>query len=156
MTADNARRAGGLVQVTELPKGRFAQRITFGDHTLVADEPRPSGDNTGPSPYDLLLAALGACTSMTVRMYADRGGWPLIRVTTILRHARIYADDCVNCETEMGKIDQIDREFRETYSHVADEVEARLLDQLQARWEKAVANAACKHDTTWRDAATKA
>jgi putative redox protein len=97
------------VSVTEAGTGTYTQRITAGQHRLVADEPQPIGDDTGPTPYDLLLAALGACTSMTVRMYANRKGWPLERVRVTLRHSRIHAQDCADCETRIGSIDHIDR-----------------------------------------------
>lgn len=80
---------------------------------LVADEPeRAGGTNQGPTPYDLLTAALGACTSMTLRMYADRKEWPLEAVTVHLQHNKVHARDCEGCETEEGKIDHIDREIR--------------------------------------------
>ena len=80
----------------------------FQKNRLVADEPRPIGDDAGPTPYDLVLAGLGACTSMTVRMYADRKGWPLEQVRVTLRHSRIHAEDCAACETTKGWIDHID------------------------------------------------
>lgn len=99
----------GTVTVTETGSGTYMQQITVGQHRLVSDEPRPIGDDAGPTPYDLLLAALGACTSMTVRMYADRQGWPLERVRVTLRHSRIHAKDCADCETTKGWIDHIDR-----------------------------------------------
>jgi uncharacterized OsmC-like protein len=67
------------------------------------------GMDSGPGPYDLLLAALGACTAMTVRLYADRKQWPLKRTTVRLKHGRVYAQDCAECETKEGKIDHIDR-----------------------------------------------
>ena len=67
------------VTVTEGGTGTYTQSITAGRHRLVADEPMPIGNNKGPNPYDLLLAALGSCTSMTVRMYANRKGWKLDR-----------------------------------------------------------------------------
>jgi uncharacterized OsmC-like protein len=104
----------GTLTVTEAGSGTYTQQITAGHHQLVADEPRPIGDDAGPNPYDLLLAALGACTSMTVRMYADRKGWPLERVRVTLRHSRIHAQDCAECETSVGFIDQIDREIELT------------------------------------------
>ncbi|WP_017597513.1 bifunctional alpha/beta hydrolase/OsmC family protein [Nocardiopsis lucentensis] len=103
------RRAEGVVTVTETGEGGFTQRITAGNHRLAADEPRPTGDDTGPSPYDLLLAGLGACTSMTMRMYAERKGWPLEQVHVTLRHSRIHAEDCEDCETRVGKVDHIQR-----------------------------------------------
>ena len=90
----------------------FAQEIFVGLHRLSADEPRAAGGtDTGPSPYDLLLAALGSCTSMTVAMYARRKGWPLEQVTVRLRHSKIYASDCAECETKEGKIDRIERDI---------------------------------------------
>ena len=77
-------------------------------HRLAADEPPDlGGSDRGPNPYDLLLASLGACTAMTVTMYAKRKGFPLRGVTARLRHARIHADDCAACETEQGRIDSI-------------------------------------------------
>lgn len=102
------------VTVTETGSGTYTQEITAGPHRLIADEPQPLGDGTGPNPYDLVLAGLGACTSMTVRMYANRKGWPLERVRVTLRHSRIYAKDCADCETSRGMLDQIDREIELT------------------------------------------
>jgi putative redox protein len=99
----------GVVTVTSTDTGTYTQLITAGRHQLMSDEPRPVGDDDGPTPYDLLLAALGACTSMTVRMYADRKRWPLERVRVTLRHSRIHARDCADCETSAGWVDQIDR-----------------------------------------------
>ena len=98
----------GTVTVTETGTVTFARQITAGRHRLVSDEPQPIGDDAGPTPYDLLLAALGACTSMTVRMYADHKGWPLEEVRVTLRHSRIHAEDCAECETKNGWIAQID------------------------------------------------
>jgi putative redox protein len=101
----------GTVIVTGTGAGSYTQHITAGSHNMVADEPRPVGADEGPTPYDLLLAALGACTSMTVRMYADRKGWPLAHVRVTLRHKRIHAEDCAHCETTKGMIDHIDKEI---------------------------------------------
>jgi uncharacterized OsmC-like protein len=90
----------------------FAQEIHAGAHRLHADEPvSAGGTDTGPSPYDLLLAALGACTSMTVAMYARRKAWPLEEVTVHLRHSRIHAADCAECETKEGMLDRIERDI---------------------------------------------
>lgn len=104
----------GTVIVTETGTGTYTQEIIAGEHRLTADEPRPVGDDDGPTPYDLLLAALGACTSMTVRMYANRKDWPLRQVRVTLRHSRIHAKDCAECETTIGWISQIDREIELT------------------------------------------
>jgi uncharacterized OsmC-like protein len=86
--------------------------VSAGGHTLVADEPESlGGTDEGPNPYDYLLAALGGCTAMTLRMYADRKGWPLESVTVRLSQDRIHAKDCEECETEEGRIDRIRREI---------------------------------------------
>jgi uncharacterized OsmC-like protein/alpha-beta hydrolase superfamily lysophospholipase len=111
-SASAADPAEGLVVVSENGTGAFAQNVTIGRHRLTADEPEPLGTDTGPSPYDFLLAGLGACTSMTVRMYAGRKKWPLEKVTVTLRHSRIHAQDCADCETETGQVDRIERVIR--------------------------------------------
>ena len=116
----------GTVTVTEAGSGTYTQQITLGDHRLVADEPRPIGDDAGPTPYDLVLAGLGACTSMTVRMYANRKGWPLDEVRVTLRHSRIHAEDCAHCETTKGWIDHIDRDI-ELVGALDDSQRQRLL-----------------------------
>jgi putative redox protein len=91
----------------------FAQQIAVGPHRLHGDEPESvGGTGTGPSPYDFLLAALGSCTSMTVGMYARRKNWPLERVTVWLRHSKIYAADCSECETKEDMLDRIERDVR--------------------------------------------
>jgi putative redox protein len=91
----------------------FAQQIMAGRHPLKSDVRESSGGTgTGPSPYDLLLAALGSCTSMTVGMYARRKNWPLDRVTVWLRHSKTYAADCGECETKEGMLDRIERDMQ--------------------------------------------
>jgi uncharacterized OsmC-like protein/fermentation-respiration switch protein FrsA (DUF1100 family) len=98
------------VVVRETRKSKFQQTVTVGPHRLLADEPvGAGGEDTGPGPYDFLLAGLGACTSMTMRLYADRKSLPLERVTVTLKHSRIHAEDCAECETKAGMLDQIDR-----------------------------------------------
>jgi putative redox protein len=104
----------GAVTVSEAGSGTYTQQITAGHHRLVADEPQPIGDNAGPNPYDLVLAGLGACTSMTLRMYANRKSWPLDSIRVTLRHSRIHAEDCAHCETTKGWIGHIDREIELT------------------------------------------
>jgi putative redox protein len=89
----------------------LSQNIVSGKHRWIADEPVPIGTDTGPSPYELLLGALGACTSMTLRLYAQRKGMDLQRITVTLRHSRIHAEDCSDCETKEGLLDRIDREI---------------------------------------------
>ena len=106
----------------------FAQQISVGTHRLAADEPTSvGGTDLGPNPYDLLLAALGSCTSMTVAMYARRKQWPLEAVTVQLRHSRIHAADCEACETKEGLLDHIQRDVQLTGS-LSEEQRARLLD----------------------------
>jgi len=106
----------------------FAQEIALGRHRLTADE-RSSvgGTDTGPNPYDFLLAALGSCTSMTVAMYARRKRWPLEAVTVRLRHSKIDATDCDECDTKEGMLDRIDRDI-ELVGALSPEQRARLLD----------------------------
>jgi uncharacterized OsmC-like protein/pimeloyl-ACP methyl ester carboxylesterase len=98
------------VVVRETRNSKFQQTVSTGPHHLLADEPAAAGgEDTGPGPYDFVLAGLGACTSMTMRMYADRKSLPLERVTVTLRHSKIHAEDCTECETKAGMLDQIDR-----------------------------------------------
>src|SRR5215471_19677460 len=102
--------APGTVVIVETGRGRFEQEVVMGAHHLLADEPQSVGGlDSGPGPYDLLLAALGACTSMTLRLYADRKQLPLARTRVRLRHSRIYAADCAECETKDGMLDRIER-----------------------------------------------
>ena len=100
----------GTVVVSETHAGRFQQDIRVGSHGLLADEPTNVGGlDSGPGPYDLLLAALGACTAMTLRIYAEGKSLPLDHVTVRLRHNRIHAADCETCETKQGMLDRIER-----------------------------------------------
>jgi putative redox protein len=118
----------GVVTVSETLENKFTQSIGVGGHHLRADEPESfGGTNTGPSPYDLLLASLGACTSMTLRLYADRKNWPLEHVSVRLKHEKIHARDCAECETKEGKIDRIDREI-ELQGALDASQRARLLE----------------------------
>ncbi|MEM7044224.1 MAG: bifunctional alpha/beta hydrolase/OsmC family protein [Pseudomonadota bacterium] len=120
--------ASGEVIVSETGDGKFTQTVRTGKHHLIADEPASfGGDDSGPGPYDYVLAGLGACTSMTVRMYAERKGWPLSCVTVGLSHKKIHADDCVDCETKEGRIDEIDR-WLAFEGELDDDQRARLLE----------------------------
>ncbi len=90
--------------------GRFSQDVAVGAHRWHADEPASlGGGDTGPTPYQLLSASLGACTTMTLRIYADRKGWPLEHVAATIRHDKIHAEDCADCETRKARIDRFDR-----------------------------------------------
>ncbi len=130
-TGDVAEVAGKgefAVTVSETGAGRFAQRITAGRHVFGADEPAAyGGDDTGPTPYDLLLAGLGACTAMTLRMYAERKQWPVGAITVGLDHEKIHATDCESCETQVGKIDRIERVLH-IEGDLTPEMRARLLE----------------------------
>lgn len=100
----------GTVLVRETGNGKFQQEVLSGPHRFLADEPvKVGGLDSGPGPYDLLLAGLGACTSMTLRLYAEHKKLPLEHISVRLMHSRIHAEDCLNCETKEGMIDRIDR-----------------------------------------------
>jgi putative redox protein len=123
----NASEHHGEVKASIGPTGLLT-RIEGGGHSWLADEAvSVGGTDRGPSPYDHLLAALGSCTAMTLRMYADRKAWPLAQVVVTLRHSRIDAKDCADCEKKTGKIDVIEREI-ELFGVLDDEQRARLLD----------------------------
>jgi putative redox protein len=106
----------------------FAQDIVVGRHRLKADEPEDAGGtDTGPSPYDYLLVALGSCTSMTVALYARRKQWPLEGVTIRLEHSKIHATDCAECETKDGMLDRIERDISLS-GPLSEAQRARLLE----------------------------
>jgi uncharacterized OsmC-like protein len=106
----------------------FTQEIEAGRHRLRADEPvEAGGADAGPTPYDLLLAALGACTSMTIGLYARRKQWPVESVEVRLQHSKIHAADCAECETREGKLDRIERKIV-LRGPLTDEQRARLLE----------------------------
>jgi putative redox protein len=120
--------ADGSVHVVERGTGAFTVAISAGHHTWLGDEPASlGGDDLGPSPYDMLTAALGACTAMTVRMYARQKNWPLANVRVVLRHSKIHAADCAACETREGKVDRIERVI-ELEGSLDDSQRQRLLE----------------------------
>jgi putative redox protein len=109
------------------PSG-FLQRISIGPHQLLADEPKDArGNDAGPNPYELLLASLGACTSMTLRMYADRKGWQLEEVRVVLTHSRSYGRDCAECEKKAAMIDRVERQIA-LVGELSGEQRERLLE----------------------------
>jgi putative redox protein len=125
-TASDASKAPREIVVEGSAAG-FAQVVYAGPHELQADEPAGSGGtDTGPSPYDFILIALGSCTSMTVALYARRKQWPLQAVRVRLRHAKVHAADCAECETKVGMIDRIERDV-DLVGPLDAEQRARLL-----------------------------
>ena len=120
--------SAGAVLVRETREGKFTNQVFAGRHVIHADEPLEAGGlDTGLSPYDLLCASLGACTAMTLRSYADLKGIALERVSVELKHEKIHAADCAECETREGKIDRIDRLIT-LEGDLAPQQRARLLE----------------------------
>lgn len=117
-----------MAEVIVSSDGYLRQEITAGNHTLIADEPiEAGGAGAGPDPYSLLLAALGACTAMTLQIYARRKEWPLEKVEVRLRHSRIHAEDCEDCSTKEGRVDRIERHISLT-GELTEEQRTRLLE----------------------------
>jgi len=115
-------------QVVTQTENEYRTEVRAGRHALVADEPESvGGDDAGPTPYDYLLAGLGSCTGMTLRMYADRKDWPLDEATVHLSHEKVHAEDCDHCETEEGKVDHIQRDI-ELDGDLTAEQRERLLE----------------------------
>lgn len=108
--------------------GMFEQSVTAGPHRFVADEPAEyGGGDAGPNPYDLMLAALGTCTSMTLEVYARRKSWPLERVLVRLTHERVHADDCASCEEGGRRLTRIERRIT-LEGPLSEEQQARLIE----------------------------
>src|SRR5438105_4021343 len=106
----------------------FAQKVQIGPHHLTADEPVSfGGTDSGPSPYDLILAALGSCTSMTIGLYARKRSWPVEKISVSLWHSKIHAKDCDDCETKEGRIDRIEMEIH-LDGELTDEQRAKLME----------------------------
>ena len=120
-----------MAEIVVRSDGKLRQRIEGKGQTLLADEPRAiGGDDAGPDPYTLLLGALGACTAMTLQMYARRKGWPLHGLEVRLRHDRTYADDCEQLGEDC-RIERITRRLR-LLGPLDDEQRARL-QEIAAR-----------------------
>ena len=118
----------GHVVVEPLGSGLFPHLVAAGGHTIIADEPQSvGGSDTGLTPYQLLLAGLGACTSMTMRMYAKRKGWPADHIRVDLTHAKKYLDDCQGCEDNPVKIDLIERTIA-LGDDLSEEQRSRLME----------------------------
>jgi uncharacterized OsmC-like protein len=105
----------------------FRTELVAGAHTLVADEPTEfGGTSTGPTPYEFLLMALGGCTAMTLRIYADRKGWPLESATVSVRQARPHEPDCENCEANAVGVERVERQI-ELVGRLNEEQRSRLM-----------------------------
>jgi len=114
-TSDSFVRLNGNQVAVATEMSGFFSTINAGGHYFYADEPiSEGGTDNGPSPYELLLASLGSCTNMTLKMYADRKNIPLEKVISRLSHEKIHAEDCLDCETEKGRIDRIEKEIELT------------------------------------------
>ncbi len=121
-----------MTTITVRSQRGYQQEIIAGDHVVFADEPvSAGGDDIGPNPYELLLGALGACTSITVRMYADRKGWPLQAIEVELSHQKNYRQDCESSPNKKVKIDRITRRIRLTGS--LDPVQRERLMEIARR-----------------------
>jgi len=115
------------VVVTSGDEG-FAQRVQARTHTLSADEPADvGGADTGPDPYELLLASVGSCSAITVQMYARRKEWPLEKVTVRLSHQKVHAEDCGDCEQETGTVDVIEKQVEVT-GDLSDAQRTKLIE----------------------------
>ena len=120
--------AAGERVVTQTVAAGYRTEIAARGHTLLADEPKSvGGDDTGPTPYDLLMAALGSCTGITLRMYADRKGWPLDRIRVSLQHDKMHLHDCADCEEGDHRVDQVERRIL-LEGDLSDEQRDRLME----------------------------
>jgi len=121
-TNNSVQQVGAWIQ-----RDHYKTQIHTFSHKLLADESEAhGGKDLGPTPYDLLLSALGACTAITLRMYADRKGWDLESLNVVLNHDKIYAEDCEGCEKSTSKIDYIERKISFTGT-LTEEQKDRLL-----------------------------
>lgn len=141
-------------QVVTQTRETFTTQIVADQHTLIADEPESvGGHDLGPDPYDLLAASLGACTGMTLRMYADRKKWPLKEVRVHLQHQKIYAEDCSGCDDEKNKIDHLER-IIEIEGPLDEKQKKRLIDIANKCPVHKTLSASPKIVTTYREKKT--
>ena len=116
------------VVVEEAGPGQFADIVRAGRHVLTADEPfSAGGTDTGPSPYEYLLAGLGTCTTMTLRMYVKKKGWSVGRISVLVTHDRVHAQDCADCDEKDARLDRITRSIR-IEADLDDERRQKLLE----------------------------
>lgn len=121
-----------MAEVIVRSLGGLAQQIEARGHLLHADEPlEGGGGDIGPSPYELLLSALGACTAMTLRLYAGRHGWPLEGVEIVLRHERVYLEDCRDCESPGSRLERVTK--RLALHGPLDEAQRQRLAEIAER-----------------------
>lgn len=113
--------------ITKIGREKYITTSTSGQHEIVADEPVPHGQDKGPTPYDLLLMALGSCVAMTLRMYADRKGWDLQEVQVKLSQKRIHGEDCEACESKNGFVHTIEKEVK-LIGNLDETQRARLIE----------------------------
>ena len=113
--------------IAKIDRSKYKTVVTAGNHQFIGDEPVPYGQDLGPTPYDFLLEASGACVSMTLRMYADRKGWNLEEVEVHLDQSRIHANDCEDCESEDGYVHIIEKKLK-FIGELTEEQKQRLLE----------------------------
>jgi len=113
--------------IAKIDRSKYKTTVITGNHELIADEPFPLGQDLGPTPYDFLLAALGACVTTTLRMYADRKGWALEEIEVHLEQSRVHAEDCEDCESQGGFVHLIEKKIKFT-GDLTEEQTRRLLE----------------------------
>ena len=113
--------------IAKINRSKYKTIVVTDNHELIADEPVPIGKDLGPNPYDFLLFALGACVTMTLRMYADRKGWDLEEVHVHLEQSRVHAKDCEDCESENGFVHVIEKKLQ-FFGELTEEQKQRLLE----------------------------
>lgn len=113
--------------IAKIDRAKYKTLVAARNHELIADEPVPFGQDLGPNPYDFLLIALGACVTMTLRMYADRKGWDLEEVEVHLEQSRVHAKDCKDCESQNGYVHVIEKKLK-FIGDLTEEQTQRLLE----------------------------